>query len=130
MSWIDDEFDSEGRKADRKEIIAANVATMYEELWKEILKVVKHPRIDTRFKLKTNGNPFHRRIWDWEGRTLNIDLGENQESVHATFGGEIIAQLEFEIDKSDVVYFSEGKNRLDYESAARAMMKPFLFPAQ
>ena len=129
MDWINEELDKQANAVEYLERINESAPTIYEELWEAILAVAKDPVVDTRFKLTTNGSLYHRKVLDWEGNSITIDLTANQKCIESTVKGEVKTRLDLKMDRNKIVYLAHGETKLNYAEAAKAIMKPFLFPA-
>ena len=128
MDWVNDELAKQANVAECVERINESAPTIYEELWEAILAVAKDPVVDTEFKLTTNGSPYHRKVIDWKENTLTIDLVKDQRCIQSTIKGQVKTQLELKMDKNKIIYLAQGETKLGYAQAAKAIMKPFLFP--
>jgi len=145
MTWIDDDkaelerqqqAGAELRERERK--IADQAATIYDDLWNQLLDDMKEAENKGLPHLLTNGSPYKRTIFvpikpQPHQRSTNpkeyvLALSKNQQAISITGPDEFSLRFILDLADDNVVRLKHEGEHKNIKEASRLILRPLLFP--
>jgi hypothetical protein len=128
MGWVDQRYEQYKEAVSHRDAVKLVADEMYLELWKAILEIVQSDSL-RGMNLRYNGSPLNHQVKMGE-RTVTVKLDQDKCGITATVsdGPSVELKLRFcgDAQGGSICIKHRGTN-VDYATAARTIMEPFLF---